>query len=135
MKFEMERVGVDQIETGESFDLIMKGGEVLDPSQDLRARRDIGIKKGLIAGLAPDIPPDRGARVIEARGKLVTPGLVDLHAHVYPRGSPIGLSADEIAPATAKMKSHDPDVRFLICTLWIPVSSRGLESRGFFSIR
>jgi len=101
-------VGVNQIGAGQPFDLIIKGGEVLDPSQNLRARLDIGIKNELIAGLAPEIVPDRGARVIDARKKLVTPGLVDLHAHVYPKGSAIGLSADEIAPATASTTYVSP---------------------------
>jgi dihydroorotase len=86
---------------GDKFDLIIKSGEVLDPSQNLRARRDIGIKNALIAGLELDIPLDRGAQMIDAKGKLVTPGLVDLHAHVYPQGSAIGLPVDEIAPAMA----------------------------------
>ena len=45
-----------------------------------------------------DIPSDRAAQTIEAKGKLVTPGLVDLHAHVFPQGSAIGLPADELAP-------------------------------------
>src|SRR5512136_2842439 len=85
---------------GDKFDLIIKGGEVLDTSQNLRAHRDIGIKNALIAGLEADIPLDRGAQTIDAKGKLVTPGLVDLHAHVYPQGSAIGLPVDEIAPAT-----------------------------------
>jgi dihydroorotase len=85
----------------DKFDLIIKGGEVLDPSQNLRARRDIGVQNAVIAEFASDIPPDRGARMIDAKGKLVTPGLVDLHAHVYPQGSAIGLPVDEIAPTMA----------------------------------
>ena len=106
--FEMGWVGVNQIGAGQPFDLIIKGGEVLDPSQNLRARLDIGIKNELIAGLAPEIVPHRGARVIDARKKLVTPGLVDLHAHVYPKGSAIGLSADEIAPVMASTTYVSP---------------------------
>lgn len=86
---------------GDKFDLLIKGGEVLDPSQNLRAKRDIGIKNAVVATLAPDIPPDRSAQTIDAKDKLVTPGLVDLHAHVYAQGSAIGLPADEIAPAMA----------------------------------
>jgi dihydroorotase len=85
----------------DKFDLIIKGGEVLDPSQNLRATRDIGIKNALIAVLAPEIPADRAAQILDAKGKLVTPGLVDLHAHVYPLGSAIGLPADELVPYTA----------------------------------
>ena len=78
-----------------------RAGRFWTRSQNLRARLDIGIKNEVIAGLAPDILPGRGARVIDASGNLVTPGLVDLHAHVYPQGSAIGLSADEIAPVIA----------------------------------
>ena len=83
---------------GDKFDIIIKGGEVLDPSQNLRTKLDIGIKNALIVALAPDFPPDRGAQTIDARGKLVTPGLVDLHAHVFPQGSAIGLPVDELVP-------------------------------------
>src|SRR5215470_11753529 len=70
----------------DKFDLVIKGGEVLDPSQKLRARRDIGIRFGLVEALEPDIPADRALRVLDARGRLVTPGLIDLHAHVFPYG-------------------------------------------------
>ena len=85
----------------ERFDLLIRGGEVIDPSQSLRARRDIGVRWGRIAALEPSIPPDRAAQVIDASGMLVVPGLVDLHAHVYPQGSAIGLPADELVPYTA----------------------------------
>ncbi len=87
--------------SGSRFDLLIKGGEVLDPSQNLRAKRDVAIKNAVVAELAVDIPSIRSAQVIDATNRLVTPGLVDLHAHVYPQGSAIGLPADEIAPATA----------------------------------
>jgi len=80
----------------DKFDLVIKGGEVLDPSQSLRGRSDIGIRYGVIEAVAPDIPAARALRVIDAGGKLVTPGLVDLHCHVYPYGSAIGIPADEL---------------------------------------
>src|ERR1700704_2669336 len=76
----------------DKFDLVIKGGEVLDPSQNLRAKRDIGIRFGAIEALAADIPADKGLKVLSAAGKLVTPGLIDLHAHVFPYGSALGLS-------------------------------------------
>ncbi len=82
----------------EKFDLVIKGGEVLDPSQSLRARRDIGVRFGLVEALEADIPAARALRVLDASGKLVTPGLVDLHTHVYPYGSAIGIPADELTP-------------------------------------
>jgi dihydroorotase len=80
----------------DKFDLVIKGGEVLDPSQSLRGKRDIGIRYGIVEALEPEIPAARALRVLDASGKLVTPGLIDLHAHVYPYGSAIGIPADEL---------------------------------------
>src|SRR5262245_5214246 len=83
---------------GERFDLLIHGGEVLDPSQRLRGRRDVGIRWGRIAGLEAQIAPERALQTIDATGKIVVPGLVDLHAHVFPMGSALGLPADELVP-------------------------------------
>ena len=77
------------------FDLVVRGGEVLDPSQSLRARRDIGIRFGRIEAIEAEIPAARAVQSIDAGGRLVLPGLIDLHAHVYPYGSAIGIPADE----------------------------------------
>jgi len=80
----------------DKFDLVIKGGDVLDPSQSLRGKRDIGIRFGLIEAVENDIPAARANRVLDASGKLVTPGLIDLHSHVFPYGSAIGIPADEL---------------------------------------
>jgi dihydroorotase len=80
----------------DKFDLLIKGGDVLDPSQSLRGKRDIGIRYGLIEVIEADIPAERALRVLDASGKLVTPGLIDLHCHVFPYGSAIGIPADEL---------------------------------------
>jgi dihydroorotase len=80
----------------DKFDLVIKGGEVLDPSQSLRAKRDIGIRWGVVEQLSESIPAERASKTIDASGKLVLPGLVDLHCHVYPYGSAIGIPADEL---------------------------------------
>jgi dihydroorotase len=81
----------------DKFDLVIKGGDVLDPSQSLRGKRDIGIRWGTIEAVENDIPAARAAKTIDAGGKLVTPGLIDLHSHVFPYGSAIGIPADELA--------------------------------------
>src|SRR4051812_18198604 len=73
----------------DKFDLLIKGGDVLDPSQKLRGRRDIGIRFGAIEAIEPRIADERASRVLDAGGRLVTPGLIDLHAHTYPYGSAI----------------------------------------------
>ena len=80
----------------DKFDLVIKGGDVLDPSQSLRGKRDIGIRYGMIEALEADIPAARAERLLDVSGKLVTPGLVDLHSHVFPYGSAIGIPADEL---------------------------------------
>src|SRR5467141_1093147 len=82
----------------DKFDLVIKGGDVLDPSQSLRGKRDIGIRYGLIEAVEADIPAARALRVLDAGGKLVTPGLIDLHCHVFPYGSAAGIPADELVP-------------------------------------
>jgi len=80
----------------DKYDLVIRGGEVLDPSQSLRARRDIGIRWGMIETVQETIPAERALKSIDASGKLVMPGLIDLHCHVYPYGSAIGIPADEL---------------------------------------
>ena len=85
----------------EKLDLVIRGGEVIDPSQGLRSTRDVGIRWGRIVAVEPEIAPERSLQSIDARGKLVLPGLVDLHAHVYPQASALGLPADELVPFTA----------------------------------
>src|ERR1700687_1360687 len=80
----------------DKFDLVIKGGDVLDPSQSLRGKRDIGIRWGVVEAIEPEIPAARISKMIDASGKLVTPALVDLHCHVYPYGSAIGIPADEL---------------------------------------
>jgi dihydroorotase len=83
------------------YDLVIRGGDVLDPSQNLRGKRDIGIRNARIVAVEREIPAEMAAQTLDATGHLVVPGLVDLHAHVFPQGSAIGLPADELVPFTA----------------------------------
>jgi dihydroorotase len=80
----------------DKFDLVVKGGELLDPGQKVRRKADIGMRYGRIEAIEADIPAARANRLLDAAGKLVIPGLIDLHAHVYPYGSAIGIPADEL---------------------------------------
>jgi dihydroorotase len=63
-----------------AYDLIIKGGRVIDPSMALDAVRDVAIAQGRIAAVAADIAGD-AAETIDARGKIVAPGLIDIHVH------------------------------------------------------
>jgi predicted amidohydrolase len=65
------------------YDLIVKGGRVLDPAQNIDAMLDVAVKGHKIAALAKNIPANESRQVIDASGKLVTPGLIDSHCHVF----------------------------------------------------
>ena len=66
------------------YDLVIKGGRVLDVSQRLDRVMDVAVRGGKIAALESSIAASDGAEVFDATGKLVTPGLVDIHAHPRP---------------------------------------------------
>ncbi len=77
------------------FDVVVHGGRVVDPSQDLDATTDIGIIGPRIAAVGADLT-SQGVRgeVVDAAGLIVTPGWVDLHTHVYWGVAPLGVEAD-----------------------------------------
>lgn len=79
------------------YDLVLKGGMVVDPAQEIHKELDVAISDGLIAVLRPDIPADEGREVLDLSGKVVTPGLVDLHTHVYWGGTGLGVLPDRVA--------------------------------------
>lgn len=86
--------GKPPAQNGKSFDLLIQGGRVVDPSQDLEAVRDVAIAGGKIARVAENIAESDAGHVVSARGKIVTPGLIDLHTHVFPYVGPYGIEAD-----------------------------------------
>jgi len=78
------------------YDLLLKGGHVIDPSQDLRGALDIAVQNGKIAKVAANIPVAEARRVVDIPGKTVTPGLIDLHTHVFD-----GVAANGVHPDIA----------------------------------
>ena len=81
------------------YDLKLSGATILDPSQSKYEKGDIGINKGRITAVAKHL--ESGARTtIDASGKYVTPGWIDLHAHVYAGATTFGIKADALCLAT-----------------------------------
>jgi dihydroorotase len=82
------------------YDLVVTGGEVLDPGGGLKGTMDIGIAGGKIAAVAPSLPAGSARREISAKGLLVTPGLVDIHAHVFVNAHDMGGRTDHFCRST-----------------------------------
>ena len=97
------------------FDLLIKGGEVVDDAPGLSGRRDVAVIGDRIAAVDVDIPADAAYRVVDATGLLVTPGLIDLHTHVYHGATYWGVEADPIGSRTG-------------VTSWIDAGSPGALS-------
>jgi dihydroorotase len=76
-------------------DLVLKGGRVIDPASGRDEIADIAFSDGKVAAIGRDLR--EGARTVDAAGKIVTPGLIDLHTHVYWGGTSLGVDAAEIA--------------------------------------
>src|ERR1700755_564801 len=66
-----------------SFDLLLRGGRVIDPAAGIDGQKDVAIRNGKIAAVQSDILPASAREVVDVSGKLVLPGLIDTHAHVY----------------------------------------------------
>jgi len=81
------------------FDLIIKGGKVIDPAQKISAVMDVAIKGDKIATVAANIPASEARGLYEAGGKIVTAGLIDSHGHVYDGGTPVSIEADVVGIA------------------------------------
>jgi dihydroorotase len=75
-------------------DLVLKGGRVVDPSQNLDAIMDVAFSGGKVSEIAPNIAEAR--KTVQAKGRVVSPGLIDLHAHVYVGGTSIGVDPDAL---------------------------------------
>jgi dihydroorotase len=78
-----------------SFELILRNGRVIDPSQRIDAVLDVGFAGGKVARVGANLQADAGSDVRDVSGSIVTPGLIDLHTHVYWGGTSLGIDAEE----------------------------------------
>ena len=77
------------------FDLVLRGGRVVDPSQNIDAVTDVAFSGGKVAAVGQALKTDASTEVRDVSGYIVTPGLIDLHTHVYWGGTSLGIDAEE----------------------------------------
>jgi dihydroorotase len=86
---------------GQKYDLLLEGGHVIDPKNKISGRRDVAIRDGRIAAVAAEIPAARAAKTVNVAGLYVTPGLLDLHVHVY-----AGTGTAYTGPSSVRPDDH-----------------------------
>jgi dihydroorotase len=84
----------------ETVDLLIRGGVVFDPGSGLDEKRDVAVRGGRIVAIQPNVPRESARQVIDASGCYVSPGFVDLHAHVYWGVNYFAVEADPHCSAT-----------------------------------
>ncbi len=90
-----------------SFDLILRGGRVIDPSQRLDAVADVAFAGGKVAAIGSELKADTSTEVRDVSGYIVTPGLIDLHTHVYWGGTSLGIDAEQFCRSSGVTTAVD----------------------------
>lgn len=96
----------------QQFDFIIKGGHVIDPKNQLDGKMDVAIAEGKIAQVAKRISPVEARKVIDASGLFVTPGLIDLHTHVF-----VGTKPEKFADGVYSLSPDDFTFRSGVTTV------------------
>lgn len=81
-----------------NYDLLLKGGHLIDPKNRISARRDVAIQGGKIAAVEAGIPAAAARKVVDVSGLYVTPGLVDMHVHVFSGWGPAYTGESSVSP-------------------------------------
>jgi dihydroorotase len=89
------------------YDLILTGGRVIDPSQSIDAKLDVAFANGKVAAIGPNLAAERHTQKKDVTGRIVTPGLIDLHTHVYWGGTSLGIDAEEFCRTSGVTTSVD----------------------------
>src|SRR5437588_7056891 len=82
------------------YDLLIQHGEVVDPGAGLRGMLDIGISGGKVVAVGPSLPAADARRTVSVKGRIVTPGLVDIHAHIFVNAHDMGGHTDHFCQAS-----------------------------------
>ncbi len=114
------------------YDLLLQGGHLIDPKNRISARRDVAIAGGKIAEVAPSIAAARARKVVDVGGLYVTPGLVDLHVHVFAGDGAAYTGESSVFPDDHTFRSGVTTVVDAGCSGWrnFPEFRRRVISRA-----
>ena len=90
-----------------AYQLILRGGRVIDPSQGIDGVLDVAFSGRAVAALAKSLPAGPGTSVRDVSGLIVVPGLIDLHTHVYDGGTSLGIDAEHFCRISGVTTSVD----------------------------
>lgn len=90
-----------------AYDLVLKGGHVVDPAQNIDRIMDVAFRAGKVAAIEKSIAPGAGSDVRNVSGSIVTPGLIDMHTHVYWGGTSLGIDAEDFCRKSAVTTAVD----------------------------
>lgn len=90
-----------------AYDLVLKGGHVIDPAQNIDAVMDVAFAGGKVAAIARSLDTSGASDVRDVSGRIVTPGLIDMHTHVYWGGTSLGIDAEDFCRLSAVTTAVD----------------------------
>ena len=96
---------------GQEFDILLKGGRVIDPRNSIDRKSDVAVKDGRIVLVQPGIDSKRAGKVIDVRGLIISPGLIDIHTHVF-----VGGKAERFADGAYSVSADDFCPRYGVTT-------------------
>lgn len=103
-------IAVATLAGGQTYDLLLRGGHVIDPANNIDAVADVAITGGRVARVAPSLSRGQARVIVDVSGLYVTPGLIDLHTHVYLRGRAATVWPDDTALVTGATTVVDAGV-------------------------
>ncbi|MDA0745429.1 MAG: amidohydrolase/deacetylase family metallohydrolase [bacterium] len=89
------------------YDLVLRGGTVIDPANNIHQRADLALKDGTVAAIAADLSATQAHKVLDVSNQYVVPGLIDLHTHLFKDISLFGIEADDLCPRTGVTTAID----------------------------
>ena len=115
----------------QEIDLLLKGGHLIDPKNNINSKMDVGIKDGKVVRVSPDIPASSSKKTVNVSGLYVTPGIIDIHTHVFAGTQDQGFTGFEITNGFGSVVPDDFTFRSGVTTI-VDAGSSGWRNFNTF---